>query len=87
MKLIDVDPVLPTKASTRSRLVTDRAVMYAKVRMKVVIIANRRSDIGAVLPWSPAGDGGSNGAAVRPLFDELRLGRHFKTASSEARHG
>lgn len=49
--------------------------------------AKRRSDMGAVLPWSPGGDAGSNGVAVRPLLDELRFGRHFRTASNEARHG
>ena len=40
-----------------------------------------------MLPWSPAGAVGRRGAAVRPLFDELRFGRHFRTASNEARQG
>ena len=86
MKLIEVDPVLPTKANTRSRLVTDKAAQYAKVRIKVVITANRRSDMAEPAPWSPAVDVGRSGDEVRPLDCE-RFGRHFKTASREARQG
>lgn len=47
---MDVEPVLPTKARTRSRLLTESAVMYAMVRMPVVRRANRVSDIGTVVP-------------------------------------
>lgn len=85
---MDVEPVLPTKASTRSRLLTDRAVKYASVKIRVVRSAKRVSDMGAV-PWSPretvaAADTDDD---MRPLPDCERLGRHFKTASNEARQG
>lgn len=88
MKLMDVEPVLPTKARTRSRLLTDRAVKYASVKMMVVRRANRVSDMGAVLPWSPRGaDGFIEAGSWRPLCGWDRLGRHRRTASREARHG
>ena len=70
MKLMDVEPVLPTKAKTRSKLLTDRAVKYASVKMIVVRRANRVSDMGAVLPWSPrCADGFIKTASLRPLCD------------------
>lgn len=88
MKLIDVEPVLPTNASTRSRLLTDRAVKYASVKMRVVRSAKRVSDMGATL-WSPRGAVATvtTGDEVRPLLDWERLGRHLRTASKEARQG
>lgn len=70
MKLIEVEPVLPTKASTRSKLLTESAVKYASVKIKVVRSAKRVSDMGAVLPWSPRGadEAVNRGDPVRPLF-------------------
>lgn len=90
MKLMDVEPVLPTKARTRSRLLTDRAVKYASVRMRVVRRARRVSDMGAVVAaWSPprGEDAFREEGSLRPVRDWDREGRHRRTASRDARQG
>jgi hypothetical protein len=82
-------PVLPTYASTASRLETVMATMYDAMMMTLVSAANRTSDMSSeAARLAVVGAKGCVGESEMVLACVLRrMGRHLRTASTEARQG